>query len=287
MELDWREKAREDVLRALREDCGNLGFTRGDITSFALVDEDTQADAKILLKADTGVLAGIDMVEMVFHEVDSRVKIKRKAKDGDRIQKGQEVLNIQGSARAVLTAERTALNFLQHLSGIATETADYVQAVEGMNVQILDTRKTTPGLRLLEKYAVACGGGVNHRMGLHDAFLVKDNHLALMKNNGGLKEAVRRARHLQPQALLTIEAETLEQVTELVDLGVERILLDNMSNAQMAEAVRIVAGRCKVEASGGITLDRVRAVAATGVDFISIGALTHSVRALDFSLRFS
>jgi len=191
---------------------------------------------------------------------------------------------VTGPLRSLLGAERAALNFLQHLSGIATVTARFVAATAGTRAAILDTRKTTPGLRHLEKYAVRCGGGVNHRFGLYDHFLVKDNHLATLTPEA-LPSAIAEARRLAPGALVEFEADTLEQVARFAALGVDRILLDNMTTAQMAEAVALVAGRCELEASGNMTLERIAAVAATGVDFISVGALTHSAPAIDFSLE--
>jgi nicotinate-nucleotide pyrophosphorylase (carboxylating) len=205
--------------------------------------------------------------------------------DGDCLEKGTRVLEIEGPARSILVGERSALNFLQHLSGIATETKRYVDAVAGTQTRILDTRKTTPGLRHLEKYAVQCGGGTNHRFGLYDQFLIKDNHLALMGGRDQIAAAIRQARDFEPELKLEVEADTLEQVAMLAELGVDVILLDNMTNEQMTEAVKIVAGRAKTEASGNMSLTRVPGVAACGVDFISVGALTHSVRAVDFSLE--
>lgn len=265
------------VAQALHEDHRMV-----DITSHALIDEDVQASAHIFVKEE-GVLCGIFVAEEVFRSVNLSLKLQRLKEDGDAIKTGDWVLKIDGCGRDILTAERVALNFVQRLSGIATQTARYVKAAG--DTKILDTRKTTPGLRVLEKYAVRCGGGVNHRMGLYDEFLVKDNHIALMKGRGGIREAVQRARVFNPKAKLTVEAETLDHVQELVDLRVDQILLDNMSTAQIAEAVRMVDRRCKMEASGGMTLERIPEIAETGVDFISVGALTHHIRALDFSLE--
>ncbi|MFZ5806770.1 MAG: carboxylating nicotinate-nucleotide diphosphorylase [Verrucomicrobiota bacterium] len=268
---------RKIVSDALEEDVGHL-----DMTTHALIDDALQADARIFVKED-GVLAGVIVAEAVFQDINPNIKLQRLKQDGEVLKKGDEVLKIHARARELLIGERVALNFLQRLSGIATETARFV--AEAGNSKILDTRKTTPGLRVLEKYAVRCGGGENHRMGLYDEFLIKDNHLALLKGKMDLACAVEQARAFNHRAKLTVEADTLEQVAELIDLNVDQILLDNMSEAQMAEAVRMVAGRCKIEASGNMELSRIRAVAETGVDYISVGALTHSVRALDFSME--
>jgi nicotinate-nucleotide pyrophosphorylase (carboxylating) len=270
---------REAASRALGEDRGPA-----DLTSLATVPEDCEAEAVIFPK-EAAILAGMPVAEQVFTEEDARIQFTALAEDGAKLDPGTRVLRVRGPGRAILTAERTALNFLQHLSGIATETRRYVEAVEGTGAQILDTRKTVPGLRHLEKYAVKCGGGTNHRMGLYDQFLIKDNHLLLMGGTGGLREAVERARALSPDLKIEVEADTLEQVREIVSLGVDIILLDNMSNEQLSQAVALVAGRARTEASGNMTLERVRSVAETGVDYISVGALTHSVRAIDFSLE--
>jgi len=269
---------REAAARALAEDVGPL-----DITTAALVSKKKRASARIFTK-ETAVLSGLPVAQQVFWGLGSDLTLNATARDGDPITPGQNVLEINGPAAVILTAERSALNFLQHLSGIATQTRRFVDAVAGTKCTILDTRKTTPGLRHLEKYAVLCGGGANHRMGLYDCFMPKDNHVALM-DRGGLKEAVARLRLFNPDLPVIFEADTLEQVAELAGLDVTRILLDNMTCTQMTEAVALVHGRCQLEASGNMTLDRVAEVAATGVDFISIGSLTHSVRAIDFSLE--
>ena len=270
---------REAASRALGEDRGPA-----DLTSLATVPEDREAEAVIFCK-ENAILAGMPVAEQVFSEEDVRIRFTALAEDGANLVPGARVLRVSGPGRGLLTAERTALNFLQHLSGIATETRRYVNAVEGTGARILDTRKTVPGLRHLAKYAVKCGGGTNHRMGLYDQFLIKDNHLLLMGGTGGLKEAVSRARALNPDLKVEVEADTLEQVREIAALGVDIVLLDNMTNEQLREAVALVAGRALTEASGNMTLERVRSVAETGVDFISVGALTHSVRAVDFSLE--
>lgn len=277
----WPEPSiiHEAVSRALGEDLGPL-----DITSHALISADRMTQARIFVK-EPAVLAGNIVAEAVFRKINPSLRCEYRKKDGEFLEKGETVLEIKGSARDILSGERSALNFLQHLSGIATETARYVKAAKGTHTRILDTRKTTPGLRILEKYAVLCGGGVNHRMGLYDAFMIKDNHIALMKNHGSLAEAVQQARAFNPEAHLTVEADTLEQVRILAELNVDRILLDNMDNTALGEAVKLISKRCETEASGNMTLERIPSVATTGVDFISIGALTHSVRAVDFSLE--
>ncbi|SDU07366.1 nicotinate-nucleotide pyrophosphorylase [carboxylating] [Verrucomicrobium sp. GAS474] len=292
------EVVREAVHRALTEDIGP-----GDITSAVFIPLSARASARIFCK-EPCVLAGLPVAEQVFASMESvsPLAVATNVADGDRLEKGATVLLVEGSLRAILTAERAALNYLQHLSGVATMTRAFADAVSlaGGKARILDTRKTTPGLRVLEKYAVACGGGLNHRMGLHDQFLVKDNHLVwwsggTVESGGGahgaslprekLAEAIAAARAHAPAALLEFEADTLEQVAVLADLGVDRILLDNMTNETMAEAVALVAGRCPLEASGNMTLERIPGVAKTGVDFISVGALTHSAPSIDFSLE--
>jgi nicotinate-nucleotide pyrophosphorylase (carboxylating) len=272
---------REAATRALGEDLGPA-----DITTLAVVDPERLASARIFTK-ESGSLSGIVVAETVYRELDSSLRIKRTWEDASPLEPGQTVLELEGRAASILSGERCALNFLQHLSGIATLTRSFVQATEGTSCRILDTRKTLPGLRALEKYAVRCGGGHNHRMGLYDAFMLKDNHLALMQDPGGLAEGARRARAFQPEAHLTVEADTLDQVRLLAALDIDRILLDNMDTAAMREAVSIVAGRCELEASGNMTLARIPEVAATGVDFISVGTLTHSAPALDFSLEIT
>lgn len=269
---------REAASRALGEDRGPA-----DITTLALVGAGRMARARIFSK-ENAVLAGGPVAERVFQEVDPALKVTVETRDGERVVPGQTVLRLEGKASSILTGERAALNFIQRLSGVASLTARYVEAAAG-KAAILDTRKTTPGLRALEKYAVLCGGGMNHRFGLYDAFMVKDNHVALMEGEGGLREAVRRAREFDAKVKLIVEADTLGQVREWAGLEVDQILLDNMTTAQMREAVAIVAGRCRLEASGNMTLDRVPEVADSGVNYISVGALTHSAVAVDFSLE--
>jgi nicotinate-nucleotide pyrophosphorylase (carboxylating) len=268
---------REAAARALGEDRGPA-----DITTLACVKFDTQAAARIFAK-EACVLAGMPVAERVFREQDATLVLTARVLDGSSLQPGDTVLEIRGSAAAILTAERCALNFLQQLSGVATQTRRFVEAVAGTKAKILDTRKTAPGLRALQKYAVRCGGGVNHRFGLYDRFLIKDNHLALM--GGRLAEAVRAARALDHEAVLEVEVDRLGQIPEIVSLGVDAVLLDNMSLDEMRAAVLLIAGQAATEASGNMTLERVPDVARTGVDFISVGALTHSVRAIDFSLE--
>jgi nicotinate-nucleotide pyrophosphorylase (carboxylating) len=270
---------REAASRALGEDRGPA-----DITTRACVRPEIQASARIFAK-EPCILAGLPVAEQVFREEDVALVLTTRAQDGAALKKGDTVLEIRGSAASILTAERSALNFIQQLSGVATETRRYVDAVAGTKVKILDTRKTTPGLRMLQKYAVLCGGGTNHRIGLYDQFLIKDNHLALMGQGKTLVDAINAARALDPDAKLEVEADRLDQVAEIVQLGVDIILLDNMSLDEMRACVALVAGRAKTEASGNMTLARVPEVAATGVDFISVGALTHSVKAIDFSLE--
>src|SRR5476651_951489 len=270
---------REAAARALGEDRGPA-----DITTLACVKFDTQASARIFAK-EACVLAGMPVAEQVFREQDATLVLTPRAADGTSIQPDRTVLEIRGSAAAILTAERCALNFLQQLSGVATQTRRFVEAVAGTKARILDTRKTIPGLRALQKYAVRCGGGVNHRFGLYDRFLIKDNHLALMGTGNRLAQAIRAARALDPEAVLEVEVDRIDQIPEIIALGVDVILLDNMSLDEMRACVELIAGRAATEASGNMTLERVPEVARTGVDFISVGALTHSVQAIDFSLE--
>jgi nicotinate-nucleotide pyrophosphorylase (carboxylating) len=261
-----------DVRAWLAEDLGE-----GDVTSEALVPEDAAAAASMLLK-ERGIVCGLEVAHAVFAELDPNVRFDAAAADGDLTD--GEIAGLEGRARALLGGERLALNLLGRLSGIATLTRRYVDAVTGTGAQIFDTRKTTPGLRLLEKYAVRCGGGRNHRLALDDGILIKDNHLRVTGSIGvavGLAQAT--------GAEVEVECETLEQVEEALAAGADVILLDNMTPPLLAEAVALTSGRAKLEASGGVTLDNVRAIAETGVDFISIGALTHSPRALDVSME--
>lgn len=270
------------VRNALAEDVG-----AGDATTLATVPPEAQASA-VMVAREPLVVCGLPLAQAVFREVSPEMKLAPAAMDGQRLGAGQVLLNIDGPARAVLTGERVALNFIQRLSGVATLTARFVKAVDGTSARILDTRKTTPGWRALEKYAVTCGGGVNHRMGLYDQILIKDNHLAALRDEvpNAIAAAVRRARAQFPNLKVEVEADTLEQVEQAREAGADIVLLDNMSPADMREAVRLIGGRCKTEASGGVNLSTVRAIAATGVDFISVGALTHSAPAVDIALDF-
>jgi nicotinate-nucleotide pyrophosphorylase (carboxylating) len=262
--------------RALAEDVGD-----GDVTTAATVPPDARARATITQKAP-GVIYGLDVAVETFRTCDPGVLIERLVQEGLWREDGGPVLRLEGSARGVLTAERTALNFLQRLSGVATMAARCVRLVDDLKgVQILDTRKTTPGLRALEKAAVAAGGATNHRFGLFDAILIKENHAALA---GGVGEAVRKARAYAPGLTLEVECRTRAEVDEALEAGAPWILLDNMSTEQLAEAVRHVGGRARLEASGGVSLQTLRDIASTGVDFVSVGALTHSAPALDLSL---
>jgi nicotinate-nucleotide pyrophosphorylase (carboxylating) len=266
---------------ALKEDTAH-----GDVTSEALLPPALAGKAEILVK-DKGVLAGIEVAARVFHRVDPLLKIEILIKDGTAIKPGDIAANINGSVGAMLKAERTALNFLQRLSGIATLTAQYVKEIEGFTAGIYDTRKTTPGLRLLEKYAVRMGGGHNHRLHLGDAVLIKDNHIAALRAMGlGLKDIVAKARQKAPAGItIEVEVTSAREAADALKAGADIIMLDNMSVSEMKQVVNMGAGKAKLEASGNVTLENVRQVAMTGVDIISIGALTHSYKALDISLE--
>ena len=281
MELSASE-IRQAVQAALAEDIGS-----GDATTLAVVPE--TATAKAVMRArEPLVVAGIAFAETAFAELSSAVKIERAVGDGQRAHAGEILLRVSGPARAILSAERVALNFVQRLSGIATLTAQFVEAVKGTRAQIFDTRKTTPGWRRFEKYAVACGGGKNHRLGLFDLILIKDNHLAALRDEGpnAIPAAVARAREKFPQLKIEVEADTLEQAEQAADAGADLILLDNMNPVQLRLALQKIKGRAQTEASGGVNPANVRAIAGSGVDFISIGALTHSARAVDIGLDF-
>jgi nicotinate-nucleotide pyrophosphorylase (carboxylating) len=272
------DELRALVARALAEDLGS-----GDITSAAVVPADVSAHARIVQK-EAGVVFGLDAAAEVFAQAGA-VGLESRAAEGEwRDEVPAQVAVATGPGPALLAAERTALNFLCHLSGVATLTARYVAAVESTGATILDTRKTTPGLRRLEKAAVAAGGGCNHRLGLHDAILIKENHAAIA---GGVGEAVRTARAAEPEREVEVECRDLDEVSEAIEAGADRLLLDNMGPDELRTAVaqRLAGSAVKFEASGGITLDNVRAVAETGVDFISVGALTHSAPALDLSME--
>jgi nicotinate-nucleotide pyrophosphorylase (carboxylating) len=271
----------EIIDRALAED-----LVKGDVTTDALIPADRRGTGLIVAKKE-GILAGINIAKQVFHRVDPELKVEVLLEDGAGVKPGSKVANVSGSIASILAAERVALNFLQRLSGIASETKRYVEAVKGLPVRIMDTRKTTPGLRSLEKHAVKVGGGENHRMNLGDGMLIKDNHLAALRSQGlNIKQIVARARQNSPQRLpVEVEVATASEALEAAEAGADIVMLDNMSLEDMRKAVKSIHGRALIEASGGITLDNVRAVAETGVDFISIGALTHSVTALDISLE--
>ena len=270
---------------ALREDIG-----AGDVTSAYFVPEGKQSESYIYAKAD-GVLAGLEVAAEVFRRVDPSLVVKFLKQDGDAISYGDHVLEISGSVRSILTAERTALNFLQRLSGIASQTAVYVSKVVGTKACVLDTRKTTPGWRAIEKAAVVAGGGTNHRMGLYDRAMVKDNHLVAQNDLEALQQGILQLKDDHPGVEVELEADTLEQVAAFYQLSdVDYILLDNMSNEQREKAVSIRQEACGdtgplLEASGGVNLDTIAGIAKTGVDFISVGALTHSAVALDLSLE--
>jgi nicotinate-nucleotide pyrophosphorylase (carboxylating) len=265
------------VLAALAEDIG-----AGDVTTDATVPADAVGVADLLVK-EAGVVCGVRVAETTFRALDPDIRFEAIASDGDVVDPPSVVARISGSERAILTGERVALNFLGRLSGIATLTRHYVDAIEGTGTAVLDTRKTTPGLRELEKYAVACGGGRNHRFGLDDAVLIKDNHLRAARSVPAAVELVRAASALP----IEVECDTLDQVAEALAVGVDAILLDNMSLDELREAVVLTGGRARLEASGGVTLDTIRAIAETGVDEISVGALTHSARSLDVSLELT
>ncbi|MSU33839.1 MAG: carboxylating nicotinate-nucleotide diphosphorylase [Pedosphaera sp.] len=270
------------VCAALQEDVGD-----GDATTLACISEDSVSRAEMNAR-EPMVVAGLAFAEAAFHQLSPNLRVTQPAKDGDKADAGQVLLTVEGTTRSILAAERVALNFVQRLSGIATATSKFVNAVEGTSAQILDTRKTTPGWRRFEKYAVTCGGGTNHRAGLFDLILIKDNHLAALREEkpNAVAAGVRRARRLYPHLRVEVEADRLSQVYQAVEAGADVILLDNMTPVQLREAVAAVAGRARTEASGGVRLETVRAIAETGVDFISVGAITHSARAVDIGLDF-
>jgi len=273
---------RRAVANALAEDIGS-----GDVTSLATVP--ANATFTVVMRArEPLVVAGLAFAETAFKKLSPKIRVRRTAHDGQRAAPNGVLLKISGPARAILSAERVALNFVQRLSGVATLTACYVSAVKGTRAQILDTRKTTPGWRRFEKYAITCGGGCNHRIGLYDMVLIKDNHLAALRDvkPNAVAAAVARARKRFPKLKVEAEADTLGQVRQAVEAGADIILLDNMTPAQLHKAVKLVAGRAETEASGGVNLKTVRGIAQTGVDYISVGALTHSARAVDIGLDF-
>ncbi|MDI6831534.1 MAG: carboxylating nicotinate-nucleotide diphosphorylase [Actinomycetota bacterium] len=267
----------EAVRRALDEDLQS----RGDITSQAVIPPGMRARGRLVMREE-GVVAGLPLASMTFRVLDARVSFRSLANDGERLPAGSEIAEVEGLAATILEGERTALNFLQRLSGIATLTSLFVARAAPHGAVILDTRKTAPGLRALEKYAVRAGGGRNHRFGLFDAVLIKDNHVAAV---GGVGEAVRRAREaLGDEFPVEVEVQRLRDLEEAIQAGAEVVMLDNLDVSEVEEAVRMARGRVKLEASGGISLENVAAFAAAGVDFISVGAITHSARALDIAL---
>ena len=270
------ELARSDVARALAEDIGDADLTAG------LVDASRRASGHIVAK-EAAVVCGAPWVEAALRQVDPSVTVEWLVREGERCKPGDVVVRMEGSARGLLSAERTALNFLQLLSAVATKTASYADVVRGTRAQIVDTRKTLPGLRLAQKYAVRVGGGTNHRIGLYDAVLVKENHIAAA---GGIAPVLQAAQKVAAQAsFIEIEVESLDELKQALDAGAKMILLDDMSLEDMREAVRITGGRAILEISGGVTMERLRTLAETGVDRISVGALTKDVKAVDFSMR--
>lgn len=279
--IDWK---RVDLLigMALEEDLGDAG----DVTSSSVVPADIQARAVLRCKEEGMVMAGQEVAERVFRKLDPSCQYTVFKKDGEVCKYGDIIAEVRGRAQSLLTAERTALNFIQRLCGVATTARKYALALGDSQTVILDTRKTTPGYRNLEKYAVAVGGACNHRIGLYDRAMIKDNHreLAALEGPGSIARSVNRVREMYPGLEVEVEADRLEEVAEAADAGAEYILLDNMSNEMMAEAVKIVHGRSKLEASGGITLERLASIGQIGVDFVSSGALTHSVKSADISL---
>jgi len=281
-----RALVKDDIEKAVRfaldEDIGS-----GDVTTLATVPETAQS-AGLIVARESLVLAGVEFAETAFRQLSSSIELHRMAQDGQKLNKGQTILAISGSTRAILSAERIALNFLQRLSGVATISAQFVEAVKGTNAVILDTRKTTPGWRAFEKYAVHCGGATNHRIGLFDQVLIKDNHLAFLEHElpSAVESAVKRCRKQFPNLKVEVEADTLFQVQEAIKAGADIVLLDNMKIEEMRTAVEWARGKIKTEASGGVNLSTVRAIAETGVDFISVGALTHSAPAVDIALDF-
>ena len=277
MSEPFSEEITACLRRALDEDVGS-----GDATTNNIVPAEAVLQAQIIAKQN-GVVAGLDVAEKVFLLLNDQVSFRTHLNEGSTVEKGAVLADVAGPARALLTGERTALNFLGRMSGIATLTRQFVDAVTGTRATILDTRKTAPGLRLLDKLAVRRGGGQNHRTGLFDLILIKDNHIDFA---GSLAKAVERAREGRTHLGIEVEARTIRDVEELLDLGVDRILLDNMSGETMRQAVTLNAGRAKLEASGNVTLETVRAIAETGVDYISVGALTHSPKVFDVSLKW-
>lgn len=266
-----------NIQQALQEDIGD-----GDITAL-LTPEDEQATATIISREDM-ILAGEPWVNALIQAYDANVQVTWLKNDGDRVAANEAFLKLAGSARSLLTVERPALNFVQTLSAVATKTAAYVQQLEGLNTKLLDTRKTLPGLRIAQKYAVSVGGGQNHRLGLFDAFLIKENHIMAA---GGITQAIAKAHAIAPGKPVEVEVETWDELNQALEANADIVMLDNFSQQQMIEAVKHVAGRCKLEASGNITIENLREVASTGVDYISMGVLTKDVKAVDLSMRFN
>jgi len=262
---------------ALKEDIGS-----GDVTTNLIVPDFQKGIAEIFVKED-GVIAGLNVANEIFKRLNNKITFRKFVKEGDKVSKGTKIAEVKGSLRTLLTGERTALNFLQRMSGIATFTAKFVAQLEGLNTKILDTRKTVPCLRMLDKYSVKIGGGTNHRFGLYDMVLIKDNHI---KAAGSITRAVQLIRKkLKKKMKIEVETANLDEVKEALSNKVDIIMLDNMSLEMMEQAVKLIGGKAKVEASGNVTLENVRKIALTGVDFISVGALTHSVKALDISMK--
>lgn len=266
-----------NIQQALQEDIGDA-----DITAL-LTPEDEQATATIITREDM-VLAGRPWVDALITAYDPTVQITWLKNDGDFLQANEVIFKLAGSARSLLTVERPALNFVQTLSAVATKTSEYVKHLDGLNTKLLDTRKTLPGLRIAQKYAVAIGGGQNHRLGLFDAFLIKENHIMAA---GGITQAIAKAHQIAPNKPVEVEVETWDELNQALEAKADIVMLDNFSQQQMIDAVQHVAGRCKLEASGNITLDNLREIATTGVDYISMGVLTKDVKAVDLSMRFN
>ena len=274
-----KKHTRKLVRAALEEDLAGIG----DLTTNALIPKEARVRAYVVARED-GILAGGEIAAITFAELSKKVQVRQIKKDGTRFKKGERLIEIKGPARPILTGERTALNFIRHLSGIATLTGKFADKCKGTRAKIYDTRKTTPGLRTLEKHAVVCGGGVNHRFGLYDAVLIKDNHVEVA---GSIEAAVRRARKKSPKGTpIQVECDTLAEVRAAIEAGPDMLLCDNMPPARLKQAVAIVGGRCAVEASGGVNLRTVAGIARSGVDRISVGAITHSAPQVDLALDF-
>lgn len=277
--MKWNKNLNSIIKLALNEDIG-----AGDITTNSIISSYKNAEAILLTKSE-GIISGLEVAEKIFKLLDKKVSFKKFVNDGDRVNKNQVVALIKGTARAILTGERTALNFLQRMSGISTLTNQFVSEINHTKTKILDTRKTSPCLRYFDKYAVRVGGGINHRFGLFDMVLIKDNHIAV---SGSITNAVNNCRNFlkkkKKKVLIEVETKNLDEVAEALKCSVDIIMLDNFSVAQMKKAVELINGKIKVEASGGVNLKTVKKIAETGVDFISIGAITHSVKAMDISL---